>query len=177
MVIPVKTRDGGYDIVMERGALARIGELIGESSAGRLSLVVTDDGVPAQYAETVAAACRAGGRAEILTIPQGEEHKTMESLTMILGKLVELRATRKDRVIAVGGGVVGDMTGLADGAVPGGFLGGRQDRHRFRGSEERGGCILPAGEGGDRPRHAGDASEAPGGERSGGGFEDVAYQR
>ena len=113
MVIPVKTRDGGYDIVMERGALARIGELIGESGAGRLSLVVTDDGVPAQYAETVAAACRAGGRAEILTIPQGEEHKTMESLTMILGKLVELRATRKDRVIAVGGGVVGDMTGLA----------------------------------------------------------------
>ena len=113
MVIPVKTRDGGYDIIMERGALARVGELIGESGAGKLSLIVTDDGVPAQYAETVAAACRANGRAEILTLPQGEEHKNMESLTMILEKLVELRATRRDRVIAVGGGVVGDMTGLA----------------------------------------------------------------
>lgn len=113
MVISVKTRDGGYDIIMERGALARVGELIGESGAGKLSLIVTDDGVPAQYAETVAAACRANGRAEILTLPQGEEHKNMESLTMILEKLVELRATRRDRVIAVGGGVVGDMTGLA----------------------------------------------------------------
>ena len=113
MVIPVKTRDGGYDIIMERGALARVGGLIGESGAGRLSLVVTDDGVPAQYAETVAAACRVHGRADILTLPQGEEHKNMESLTMILEKLVELCATRKDRVIAVGGGVVGDMTGLA----------------------------------------------------------------
>lgn len=116
MVIPVKTRDGGYDIVMERGSLARIGELIAGlrgDSAGRLSLVVTDDGVPAQYAETVAAACAGFGRSAVLTIPQGEENKTMESLAMILGKLVELRATRKDRVIAVGGGVVGDMTGLA----------------------------------------------------------------
>lgn len=113
MIIPVKTRDGGYDIIMERGALAKVGELIGESGAGRLSLIVTDDGVPAQYAETVAKACEATGRAAILTIPQGEEHKTLESLTMILEKLVELRATRKDRVIAVGGGVVGDMTGLA----------------------------------------------------------------
>ena len=69
MIIPVKTRDGGYDIIMELGALARVGEMIGESGAGRLSLIVTDDGVPAQYAETVAAACRANGRAEILTVP------------------------------------------------------------------------------------------------------------
>ena len=113
MIIPVKTRDGGYDIIMERGALTRVGEMIGESGAGRLSLIVTDDGVPAQYAETVAAACRANGRAEILTLPQGEENKTPESLAKILEKLVELCATRKDRVIAVGGGVVGDMTGLA----------------------------------------------------------------
>lgn len=113
MVIPVKTRDGGYDIIMERGALAKVGELIGESGAGKLSLIVTDDGVPAQYAETVAAACRENGRADILTLPQGEENKTMDSLERILRKLVELCATRRDRVIAVGGGVVGDMTGLA----------------------------------------------------------------
>ncbi|MBR6020178.1 MAG: 3-dehydroquinate synthase [Lachnospiraceae bacterium] len=113
MIIPVKTRDGGYDIIMERGSLSWVGELIGKDGEGKLSLIVTDDGVPAQYAETVAEACRANGRAEILTIPQGEENKTMESLTAILRKLVELCATRKDRVIAVGGGVVGDMTGLA----------------------------------------------------------------
>ncbi|MBO4708847.1 MAG: 3-dehydroquinate synthase [Kiritimatiellae bacterium] len=117
MVIPVKTRDGGYDIVMERGALARIGELLasldGENAAPKATLVVTDDGVPAVYAETVAKAAGALGRAQILTLPQGEDHKSMESLSMILSALVELRATRKDRVIAVGGGVVGDMSGLA----------------------------------------------------------------
>jgi len=120
MVIPVKTRDGGYDIVTERGALGRIGELLDSADRGgkaapeaRLSLIVTDDGVPAAYAETVAEACRARGRAEILTLPQGEEHKNLESLTKILQELVRLCATRSDRVIAVGGGVVGDMTGLA----------------------------------------------------------------
>ena len=117
MVIPVKTRDGGYDIVLERGALARIGELLTgaseTSNPERLSLIVTDDGVPEVYAETVAEAVRKCGRAEILTLPQGEENKTMASLSKILETLVKLRATRKDRLIAVGGGVVGDMTGLA----------------------------------------------------------------
>lgn len=116
MVIPVKTRDGGYDIVTERGALARIGELIAglrKDSAGRLSLVVTDDGVPAEYAATVAEACAQSGRSAVLTVPQGEENKKFETLQTILAELVRLGATRKDRVIAVGGGVVGDMTGLA----------------------------------------------------------------
>ena len=66
MIVPVKTDTWNYDIVLEPGAIKKAGELL---NLNRRVLVVTDSGVPAQYAETVAAQC---GEAAIVTIPQGE---------------------------------------------------------------------------------------------------------
>ncbi len=54
MILTVKTAQGSYPIYLERGALSRVGELF---SLSRRVLVVTDDGVPAEYAATVAAVC------------------------------------------------------------------------------------------------------------------------
>ena len=62
MIVPVKTDTWNYDIVLEPGAIKKAGELL---NLNRRVLVVTDSGVPAQYAETVAAQC---GEAAIVTL-------------------------------------------------------------------------------------------------------------
>lgn len=107
MIIPVMTRDGQYNIYFEKGALKSAGE---HFDLNRKVLVVTDSGVPAQYAETVAAQAKEG---YVLTVEQGEASKTMVSFQLILEKLVEYSFTRTDCVVAVGGGVVGDLSGFA----------------------------------------------------------------
>lgn len=107
MIIPVKTSQGSYDIVLERGALLKAGEYL---NLNRRVLVVTDSGVPASYAKEVAKNCKT---AKILTIKEGEQSKNIEVYTEILKALVEGSFTRTDCVVAVGGGVVGDLSGFA----------------------------------------------------------------
>ncbi|MBQ8868654.1 MAG: 3-dehydroquinate synthase [Oscillospiraceae bacterium] len=107
MIIPVKTSQGSYDIVLERGALSRAGEYL---ELNRRVLVVTDSGVPAQYAKEVAKNCK---NATILTIKEGEQSKNIEVYASVLKALVEGSFTRTDCVVAVGGGVVGDLSGFA----------------------------------------------------------------
>ncbi len=98
----------GYDIVVEAGSIGRIGRLIDLS--GRKVLVVTDDGVPSRYVQTVAGAF-AGSH--ILTLKAGEQTKTMDGLEAVVSSLVEYRFSRKDAIVAVGGGMVGDLCGFA----------------------------------------------------------------
>ena len=107
MIIPVKTSQGSYDIVLERGSLKRAGELL---NLKRRVLVVTDSGVPKEYAEAVASGAK---KATILTIKEGEQSKNIEVYAEILKALVENGLTRTDCVVAVGGGVVGDLSGFA----------------------------------------------------------------
>lgn len=107
MIIPVKTATGGYDIWLQRGALGRAGQLL---NLDRRVLVVTDSGVPAQYAATVAAQC---AEPTVITIPEGEASKCSERFLELLGALTERGFTRTDCVVAVGGGVVGDLAGFA----------------------------------------------------------------
>ncbi len=106
MRIPVKTSTGGYEIVLERGGLSRAGEYL---NLERRVAVITDSGVPAQYAKTVADCCK---EPYVITIPQGEASKCIDTYKMILSKLLEYRFTRTDCVVAVGGGVVGDLSGF-----------------------------------------------------------------
>ena len=109
MIIPVNLLDKSYEIVLERGALKNIGEYL-SFEKDRKVLVVTDSGVPSEYAETVAAFFTEGS---VFTIPQGEVNKNFDTYISICQKLLELSFTRKDCVVAVGGGVVGDMAGFA----------------------------------------------------------------
>ena len=99
-----------YDIVIERGALNRASELL---DLDRNVLVVTDDGVPAGYAEKVASL---SARGTVHTVPQGEGSKSVERFGEILSRMLELGFGRKDAVVAVGGGVVGDLAGFAASA-------------------------------------------------------------
>ena len=96
MIVPVKTDTWNYDIVLEPGAIKKAGELL---NLNRRVLVVTDSGVPAQYAETVAAQC---GEAAIVTIPQGEQSKCFDELRHLLSEMLDKSFTRGDCVAAVG---------------------------------------------------------------------------
>ena len=107
MELNVKTREGGYPITFAAGGIENIANLWG---AGEKTLVITDSGVPNEYARSVAAACK---EAKIFTFAAGEESKNLSTLSQIWQTMVDMGLTRSDRVIAVGGGVVGDMAGFA----------------------------------------------------------------
>ena len=108
--ISVKTSVGSYDIVLSRGAIDSVGELL---NLNRKVLIVTDTGVPAEYAQKVASK---SARPVILTIAQGEASKTISNFEYLLRTMVENGFTRSDCVVAVGGGVVGDLSGFAASA-------------------------------------------------------------
>ena len=99
-----------YDIVIERGALQKAGEYL---NLDRKVLVLTDDGVPAAYAAAVAAQAKDGA---VYTVPQGEDSKSIGRFSEILSKMLSLGFSRKDAVVAVGGGVVGDLAGFVSSA-------------------------------------------------------------
>ncbi len=107
MLIPVRHQTGGYDIVLENGMLKRVGEYL---DLERKVLVVTDSGVPAVYADTVAAACK---NAVKVCFPAGEKSKNIGQFEALLSVMLQNGFSRKDCVVAVGGGVVGDISGFA----------------------------------------------------------------
>lgn len=106
MIIPVRLASQSYDITLERGAIKKASSIF---NLNRSVLIVTDDGVPTEYAECVATQCKSS---HIVTIKQGEASKSFENYSMLLGELVKKSFTRTDCVVAVGGGVVGDLSGF-----------------------------------------------------------------
>ena len=106
MIIPLNLGEQSYDIVLERGALNKAKDYL---NLNRKCLIVTDSGVPAQYANAIKSQAKEG---YIVTIPQGEGSKNFDSYKMLLAYMMEKAFTRTDCVIAVGGGVVGDLSGF-----------------------------------------------------------------
>ena len=107
MVISVSLGAQSYPIILDSRVLSHAGEHL---DLARRVLVVTDSGVPEEYAETVAGACR---QARICTVPTGESSKNMDSYQKLLGEMLALGMGRGDCVVAVGGGMVGDLAGFA----------------------------------------------------------------
>ena len=96
-----------YLITIRRGSLAHAGEYM---NLNRKVLIVTDSGVPAQYAQTVASCCE---DPVIVTIPQGEGSKNLQNFASLCRSMLENGFTRTDCVVAVGGGMIGDLAGFA----------------------------------------------------------------
>ncbi len=107
MILHMDLPQNGYDIVVERGSLKKAGEYL---NLNRRVLIVTDEGVPSEYAETV---MKHSTQGVIVTVSQGEGSKSFSCLEMLCRKLLENGFTRTDCVVAVGGGVVGDLAGFA----------------------------------------------------------------
>ena len=96
-----------YDIILKNGALENLYQF---ARLDRKVAVVTDSGVPAEYAQRVADQCR---ESTIITVPQGEASKSFKILETVLRQMLEFNMGRGDLVVAVGGGVVGDLAGFA----------------------------------------------------------------
>jgi len=107
MTIHMNLGADSYDIVVERAVLSQAGQYL---NLNRRVLIVTDSGVPAAYAETIAAQCKEG----ILCIVEaGEASKSLETLSQLLQMMLDHGFSRRDCIVAVGGGVVGDLCGFA----------------------------------------------------------------
>ena len=103
-----------YDILIERGLLRRAGELVrGVTNAGTVMLV-SDDSVWPLYGETVQKSLADAGFSVCrFAFPHGESSKCAKTYLALLDALCENQLTRADAVVALGGGVVGDLTGFA----------------------------------------------------------------
>ena len=103
-----------YDVLVERGLLDRAGELLKEVGTPGMAAIVSDDTVYALYGErTVKALEKAGYRVHSFTFPAGEGSKNLSTYADVLHFLGEHRFSRSDVVVALGGGVVGDLAGFA----------------------------------------------------------------
>ncbi len=113
-VIPV-SGDGfqPYDVVIGRGLLPELGQRIAGLAKHR-TVVVTDETVAALHGPAVLAALEAAGvRARLLTVPPGEASKSFGELERVIDRLLAFGLDRRDLIVALGGGVVGDLAGLA----------------------------------------------------------------
>ena len=108
-----------YDILMERGLLSRAGELCRAAlpKASRL-FVVTDSTVGPLYLNRIIPALEnAGFETAICEIPAGEASKCVEQLSRLWECMMDFGLTRTDAVVALGGGVVGDLAGFAAATI------------------------------------------------------------
>jgi len=116
--VHVPLGERAYDILIGPGLIARAGAEIASRLKGRKAAVVTDENVAPLYLEALVASLNQAGivSAEVV-LPAGEKTKSFEHLITACDKVLEARVERNDCVIALGGGVIGDLSGFAAGIV------------------------------------------------------------
>ena len=103
-----------YDVVIGPGLLAEAGERIAALAGKARAMVVSDDRVFPLYGEKLMDSLRAAGPEPAQFIfPQGEQEKNLATYGRLLEELCRFRFTRSDLIVALGGGVVGDLAGFA----------------------------------------------------------------
>lgn len=112
-VIHVQLGERSYDIAIGSGDPAGLGPFARARSQGTLAFVVCDDHVVAHAATAAQALARAGFRTVVQTLPAGEPTKSLAAASTLYDALAEQRADRRTLVVAVGGGVIGDLAGFA----------------------------------------------------------------
>jgi shikimate kinase/3-dehydroquinate synthase len=112
--IAVRTPTGSYQIHLGEGLLARVGKLARQQGLqGRVALV-TNPTVGDLYASTVVSSLRKAGFEPIICqVPDGEAYKTLDSVRSLYDQFIEGGLDRYGAVLALGGGVIGDMAGFA----------------------------------------------------------------
>ena len=110
----VNLGERSYPIHVGAGILEQIGELLQQAGLSGKVAIVTNPVVAQLYLDVVHdSLCRAGFDVLPVLVPDGEEHKTLTSLALIFDRLIAGRLERKSCVLALGGGVIGDLAGLA----------------------------------------------------------------
>ena len=112
--VKVNTASKEYDVWIGKGLLSGAGGMIAAACGGDIAVIVTDDVVNKLYGDAAAGSLREAGYAVVrFVFPHGEQSKNMETYVSLLCALTEANLTRTDILVALGGGVVGDITGFA----------------------------------------------------------------
>ncbi len=112
--VQIKTGNKAYEVLIESGLFSELPRVFKEKYSGKKLALVSDSNVFPLYGENLySALIKIGFEVVPIVFEAGEAHKTMETLNWIYTKLAEDAFTRSDMVIALGGGVTGDMAGLA----------------------------------------------------------------
>ncbi|GEO69850.1 3-dehydroquinate synthase [Levilactobacillus acidifarinae] len=111
--IPVTTAAKSYAVNIETGLLVRVGTELAKVWSPRQVAIVTDTNVGPLYAQQVRERLTAAGfRVTVLTVPAGESSKSWAQVMRLIDALSAAQLTRSDGVLALGGGVVGDLAGF-----------------------------------------------------------------
>lgn len=112
-MIRVTARDGAYDVICRWGALDDLGALMRDAGLRGRAFVVADDAVARLFGERALASLRAAGfEPELFAFPAGEASKSLDTVRTVYDWLLDHRAERGSAVVALGGGVTGDMAGF-----------------------------------------------------------------
>ncbi len=112
--VPVPLPGRAYDVRIGPGLIARVGAEIAPLLARARVVIVTDANVAAAHLPALQEALHAAGIAsEALTLPAGEATKSWDNLTRTCDWLLDRKVERRDVVVALGGGVIGDLVGFA----------------------------------------------------------------
>jgi 3-dehydroquinate synthase len=118
IVVRVALAERSYDIAIGRGLIASLGEKIAALRPGAKAAVVTDATVAHHHLAAAEAALKSAGiGATAVTVPEGEGSKSFTGLQKVCEGLIAARIERGDLVIALGGGVIGDLAGFAAAVV------------------------------------------------------------
>ena len=112
-IVPVSLGSRSYDIVIERGLLGRAAAYLKPLSRGRSMAIVSDANVAPHLATLQASLAAAGIASEAIVLPPGESTKSWAQLETLTDQLLMHGVERGDHVIALGGGVIGDLVGFA----------------------------------------------------------------
>ncbi len=112
-VVTVGLDDRSYPIRISSGLLSEIGEDLQKKNIGTRYGVISDDNVAALYGDQfMRSLATAGIQAELIIFPQGEKNKNMQTVADLASELAKRGFDRSDALIALGGGVTGDITGF-----------------------------------------------------------------
>jgi 3-dehydroquinate synthase len=118
IVVNVALGDRAYDIVIGRGLLGSLGERIARLRPGAKAAILTDETVARHHLATAEAALKdAGVAASSVKVPAGESSKSFREFERVCDALLAARIERGDLVVALGGGVVGDLAGFAASVI------------------------------------------------------------
>lgn len=117
-LVHVPLADRAYDILIGPGLVSRAGGEISSRLKGKRAAIITDEHVAPLYLEALVDGLQTDGiEAVSLTLPAGEKTKSFEHLMTVCDTVLAARIERNDAVIALGGGVIGDLAGFAAGIV------------------------------------------------------------
>jgi 3-dehydroquinate synthase len=116
--VTVGLGDRAYDILIGSGLIARAGAEIAARLPGIRAAIVTDENVAAAHLDALTKSLESAGIASTaITLPAGEKTKSFAHLQDVVDGVLAARLERGDAVLALGGGVIGDLTGFAAGIV------------------------------------------------------------